>query len=440
MKSKFIRTVIATFLLLFFGFIAYRAYGWWQLHQKRKQLFVYLQKESPVTKKIPADAEIYINLFDFKRIHANLQDTKFYEVLTYWLDTGMDGKQKANPVMGSMLEKTILNVIGEELGFSVLPSTKNTFNFYAVARLAPGSDFLLKLALASTKNSRRINFEDSTIYAFETKHSDFPEVFVYVDDQFAYAASDHTRIKKSLKTNGVGPVFLADLEVQAIPESTFVFMEAMNPKLSAVLYGDKNIYHLKAKSEGEISGSLPYLKSIESAVLQLHTNGTEIFNQPSTSYSLQSISGIPASSVLLTFSNAERAQKYSEVYLRHLASKDASSYSARPFTTDDIDCNRVVTADSKIFVCNRDANIFMTQDESTIMDAAPTLKERTEYNQSLTLKVEFDRRHIANYFQMLEKEDWSRFDDAKAFYFLSCVKRITGSIDRSEDEITAELY
>jgi hypothetical protein len=138
--------------LVCIGFLGYRGYGWWQKYQKRKALFLYFQKNSPVTKRIPEDTLLYINIYDLKRVHDQLRETHLSQVLAHWLDTGMSENEKPNPLLGGMLEKTILNIVGDEFALALLPSKQRPFDFLAIARIAPGSDFLLNLELSSAKN------------------------------------------------------------------------------------------------------------------------------------------------------------------------------------------------------------------------------------------------------------------------------------------------
>jgi hypothetical protein len=80
----FLAIVIAAICI---SFIGYRGYYWWQKHEKRKALFLYFQKNSPVTKRIPDDAFFYANLYDLRRVQDQLKNTNFYRVFGYWLDT-----------------------------------------------------------------------------------------------------------------------------------------------------------------------------------------------------------------------------------------------------------------------------------------------------------------------------------------------------------------
>src|SRR5438045_6928756 len=121
MRIRFSHIVIAIISFGCLAILGYRVYRWHQDEEKRKALFAYFQRGSAITRHMPADTLMYADFFDLNRVHSELQQTDLYQVLIHWLDTGMSNRQKANPVMGSMLEKTVLNVIGREIGISVVP-------------------------------------------------------------------------------------------------------------------------------------------------------------------------------------------------------------------------------------------------------------------------------------------------------------------------------
>src|SRR5262249_8705698 len=146
-------------LLVSIGYLCYRGYDWWKLREQQKALFVYLTQKSPVVKRIPQDAFAYANLINFRRINDDRQGTRFGDVLNHWLDTGMSNKQKSNSMLGGILEKTILNVIGEEIAIAAVPSSQRLCDLVAVARLASGSDLLLNWALAAAKHTEKIAFQ-----------------------------------------------------------------------------------------------------------------------------------------------------------------------------------------------------------------------------------------------------------------------------------------
>jgi hypothetical protein len=436
LKRKIFTGITILILLICISFLLYRGHKWWQVQQKRKALFVYFQKNSPVTQRIPEDAFLYLNLFDFKRVHASLQDTRFYEVLTHWLDTGMSENHKANPLVGGMLETTILNVIGEEFAIALVPSRDRTPDIFAVAKLAPGSDLLLQLALSTTKNVRKIPFEEENIFALQTKLPNFPQLFVHVDELFAYACSNEDRIRK-VHSTGKGPTFLAKLDVQAIPEDTFLFLHAKNPSFSTLMHGGKNVFHLKASSGLEIQSHLPRFDHNGSTVLQLQTNGTEALRQPAATYAVHSINDQPFSSLFLSFPSKENARRFEESVISRL---EIEPHSLKPDTVNGLNCLRYSSGISERLICKDDVHLLLAQGEPAVRQAAASLKGIQRKKLPLTVTIEFRPEKLSSYFQKVTSQDWSQFPEAKAFYFLSCIKQIQGSIDGSQNEIIAEIH
>lgn len=437
MKSRILRAISAAILLICFGYLCFRLYGWWQHHQKRKALFVYLQKESPITRRIPEDALAYANLYDFKRVYNGLQGTKLSYVLAHWLDTGLSGKQEANPLMGGMIEKTVLNVLGEEFGFCLLPSVSR-LDFLAVARVAPGSEFLLKLALASSKNARKIDFGEDTIYGFDTKNPEYHEVFVFLNEDFAFAASDLDRIKKAIRNESGGPSFLRKKSVEAIPEDTFLFVQSNRPQLSAIASGTSPVFHLTASGDAKIASRLPELTQGEQDVLVVQTNGAEIFQQPSASYSLQSVDGDPLSTVLLSFGDRKNAKRYFEMFVESL-SADNPAESGGQSSESSLNCLRYHLNDEEMNVCIRNATILLARGRLSLLEAGAEWKETKKRDLPLTLRVQFQSEALHDFLSLVEAKNWTRFPTSKEFYFLSCIKRIQGSVDGSQNEISAEI-
>jgi hypothetical protein len=435
LKRKIFSVVTAIVLVVCIGFLLYRGYQWWQMQQKRKALFVYFQTKSPVTQKIPEDAFLYMNLFDFKRVHGGLQETKLYEVLSHWLDTGMAENHKANPLVGGMLETTILNVIGEEIALSLVPSGNKTPDLFVVAKLAPGSDFLIQLALSNSKNVRKIPFEEESIYGLQTKLADHPEIFIHVDEPFAYASSSETRIKKVHKP-GKGPEFLAQLDVEPIPEDTFLFVQSKDPSFSSILHGGRHTYHLKASSSAHIPSHLPQWNGKNEAVIQFQTNGTEILKQPAASYALYSINDEPASSLFLSFPSKDNATRYQQNALQEL---QIPADLLMPITMDGLPCFQYSSGGKDRFICKENQNLLLAQNEPAVKQARSSLKRIQRTSLPLTLKVDFQPAQISHYLKKVVNQDWDRFPNAKEFYFLSCVKQIQGGIDGSQNEIVAEI-
>lgn len=397
---------------------------------------MYFQTKSPVTQRIPEDAFLYLNLFDFKRVHGSLQDTRLYEVFSHWLDTGMSENHKPNPLVGGMLETTILNVIGEEIALSLVPSEGRTPDLFAVAKLAPGSDFLIQLALSNSRNVRKIPFEEESIFVVPTKFVDHPELFIHVDEPFAYASSSESRIRK-VHTKGKGPTFLTKLEVHAIPEDTFVFLQAKKPTFSTLIHGTKHVYHLNVSSDAKIPSHLPTWNNSNTAVIQLQTNATEILKQPAASFILYSINDQPASSLFLSFPNKERATHYQDSAIQRL---EIPIEALAPVTLDGLSCVQYSVHGEERFICNDNQNLLLAQNEPAVKQARTSLKNVSKKNLPFILKIEFRPEKVSDYVEKVAKHDWDQFPEAKEFYFLSCIQQITGSIDGSQNEIVAQIH
>lgn len=436
-KATFARLLLLLVVVLVLGFGAYSTYDWWQLRQKRRELFIYFQSKSRITHKIPPDATIFIDLFDFKRVYGSLQKTEFCKVLTHWLDTGMSDKQKPNPLLGNMLEKTILNVIGKEVGVGVLPSKTSFPDVFAVSELAPGSDFLLNLALSNARHVRKIEEADRMIYAVQTKMPEYPEVFVTVDEEFAYACTSLARLNQTFQSVGAGPTFLSQIPVEPIPEDTFFFLQSRSSKLSVVAYGSGGTYHMQSRSDVTPLTPIPALGKMDNSILRVQTNGPELFLQPSASYVLQSLNGQPLSTLVLGFQDANKARQYDDFLLRQL-SEDASGADAsagvEAFKTENADCHQ---SPEKGIVCLSQNVLLLTN--GGLLRTPPPAPITGQTPLPLTVYVELTPEPIRGFLDRVNKQDWSLFPQMRPFYFLSCIKSVTGSIDRTHDELSVEL-
>jgi len=368
LKSRVLRYFFLALVAIGACYLLYCGYDLWKAHQKRKALFVYLTQKSPAVNKIPSDAIAYLNVFDFKRVYEDLQGTHLSDVLNHWFDTGMAANEKANALRGGMVEKTILNILGDEFIAALVPGQQNPVDLVAVAKLAPGSDFLLNLALAQSKHSTKTEFQDSLIYAFATKRTDWPEMYVSVEDNYAFAASNVNRIQQMIQGHDCGPKFLQQLAVQAIPETTFLFFRASKPELAAQIYGTRHDYFLEATSGTMISGQLPEIKDPDQEVLRLVSNLPRILNAPSTSYVLSANGTQPVQAIALQDPSADTSQK-----------------------------------------------------------------------QPLTVSIGFHRSPIEGFSGKVRSQDWSNFPESAPFYFLSCVRNVTGGIDSHQDQIKIEI-
>ncbi|HET6267695.1 MAG TPA: hypothetical protein VFG11_08260 [Acidobacteriota bacterium] len=423
MKSKIFRSLILVLLAVGLAFAGHRFIQWRQLQEKRKQLCLYFQTKSPVMGKLPGDAVFYANLFDLNRVHAGLQTTEFYQTLAHWLDTGMSGKQKANPMMGSMLEKTMLNVFGQEFGLALVSSQSGRPDFVAVSQLAPGSDFLIKLALAGAKNAKRIEQDQRVFYSFETKNPEYPEILVSTDGEFAYASSNRERMLHALTASKEGPEFLKKLPVEAIPEDTFLFFASSAPQFTALLHGDERFYQLAVSGDTSFKGSLPSLPE-KQAIFSMETNGGEIFLQPGALLRIESVKDEPASTLILNFSDEELAKQH----MAFLVEKLGEGVNSEP--------DFFTTAENQSVQRVRNA-IIVTEGNSKVGSDLVLHKDQTL---PLTFNVNFHPEPIHDFRRLVQTQDWSRFPESKEFYFLSCIKSIKGGINGSEKQITAELY
>ena len=268
-----------------------------------------------------------------------------------------------------------------------------------------------------------------------TKLADHPELFIHVDDLFAFASSSEERIRK-VHTPGKGPAFLADLDVQAIPEDTFLFLEGQKPSFSAILHGGKNSYFLNSTSSEKLVSCLPKFSNDPSDVFQIQTNSLEQLHQPSATYALRSFNDLPASSISLCFNSKDRSKVYQNSILNHL---DIAPENLQPVAAENMNCVKYASGNQDRFICSRDKNLLLAQSEPALKQAAAALRGIRQEKLPVILKIQFQPEHISNYLQMVIRQDWSQFSEAKEFYFLSCIKQIQGSIDGSQNEIMVEL-
>ena len=430
-----IAPLLAIFVsLICAGFLGYKGYQWWQKHQKRKALFLYFQKNSPVTKRIPKDAFLYINLYDVKRVHDQMRDSNFSEVLAHWLDTGMAENEKPNPLLGGMLERTMLNIIGEEFVIALLPSNERPFDFLAVARIAPGSDFLLNLALSSAKNVEKIDSGDKIFYRAKTKDVNFPSVTLYVQENLAYASNNFERLKDSYSKEEGGPDFLKASSVEGIPEDTVIFAQHQDPEIRALLFGSGKSYRIRVSDIPAVDAHAPEIESSSSDVIKIQTNGPGLVHQPAATYLLQTSNGAPVSAVLLSFSKPVEAT--------HFQQRVAQLFEApvpESFLKNGIECMSHVSRGREEFVCRQGVSLLLARGQFPV-NKAKFLSKAPTGQTPFVLRLDFNQQSISDYRKRVETKDWSRFNDGgAAFYFLSCIERITGSIDGKNREIAVEL-
>jgi hypothetical protein len=433
MKHKVLPLLAIFVSLVCVGFLGYRGYHWWQKYQKRKALFIYFQKNSPVTKRIPQDALLYVNLYDFKRVNDELRDTDLSQVLAHWLDTGMSENEKPNPLLGGMLEKTILNIVGDEFALALLPSKQQPFDFLAIARIAPGSDFLLNLALSSAKNIEKIDSGDKIFYRSKTKDPNFPTIIIHVQEDLAYASNNFSRLKAAYGSEGAGPDFLSKSAVEAIPEDTVLFAQMQKPQALALLYGTGKNYRFQISDLPAVSAHIPEIREGDSDVLRIQTNSPGFIGYPSATYLLQSQSGAPSSAVLLSFPKSSEAVEFEQKVVASFNPEIPES-----FSKDGIDCLRHTSAREDEFICRRGVSLLMAQGAFS-PEKAKFVEQNPKGQSPFIFRINFQKDAIRDYHQRVKNKDWSQFPGNEAFYFLSCIKQISGGIDETGREIGIEL-
>jgi hypothetical protein len=428
-RSRILNAI--SFLILIGGFalLGYHGFDWWKSREQRKQLLIYFQQESPVTKRIPEDAIAYINLYDFKRVHSGLRDTRLYETIAHWIDTELSGNKSPNPLIGGMLEKTILNVIGEEFGLALLPMEKKSPEIFAVARLAPGSDFIVGLALTQNRKIKKIGVENETVYAIPAG-PDLGEVYVAMKSGYAYACTDVQRIKSALQNMTNGPSFLKESNISQVPENTFLFARAKDPDFFAIVYGEGDTFTLNAPSRSSIYSSLPPIPG-SGAIFEFQTNATEIFSQPSTSLAIHSIDGMPSSRLAFGFSSQAKAKHFGSSLLNEV---NGTGHQLN-FVNGSCVPLRIEHADWTF--CSRGTSLLLAEEQFDPEKAEMAMSEVKPSKLPITLKIQNNSDALEKYYNKIKNGDWEDFDTAREFYFLSCLKNIRGSVDNGNDEIVA---
>ena len=426
--------ILAIFIsLACIGFLGYRGYQWWQKHQKRKALFLYFQKNSPVTKRIPKDAFLYLNLYDLKRVNDQIRNTDLSNVLAHWLDTGMSENDKPNPLLGGMLEKTILNIVGDEFAIALLPSKERPFDLLAIARIAPGSDFLLNLALSSAKNIEKIDSGDKIFYRSKTKNPNFPSIILHIQEDLAYASNSFQRLKEAYTQEGSGPEFLSNLTVEGIPEDTLIFAQNKAPQIRALLHGSGKSYNLQFSNIPNIKAHPPVIRESSADVIKIETNGPGLIGQPAATYLLQSINEQPVSAMLLSFSKPVQAKYFEQKIVATF-----NPVIPETFSRDGIECFRHVTTKEEEFICRRGISLLMAQGNFPLQQAN-FLTSQPKGESPFILRIDFQKEQLQSFHDRVKNKDWSHFSRAEAFHFLSCIKQVTGGIDETGREIRIDL-
>lgn len=434
MKSKLLRSLLLFAVLAAFMGVGFEGYRWWSAHQRKKALSLYFRKNSPVTRRLPADATIYLNLLGARRLLDNAQGTRFYRVFSHWLDTGMGENKGSNPVMGGMLEKTLLNVFGEEFGIALVPSANHKWDVMAVARLAPGSDFLLKLALSQNRKMEQTEFGDQTIFTVKTKNLSYPQFYLAIDSDFAYASSSMDRIRTSLQRPGEGPAFLSDLPEETLPENTTLFLKGNEPRISALGYVEPHRFRLQIQSDLLMDGPMPAVKRAQDDVLELITNASEIFHQPAAHYSIRNVEGSAVSAIVMAFATSDEARVYAET----LANENTPEM-AETLRYDDYSCFYFPSHKEIALICQDGPLLLIANDR---MDPRPVFNSSSSQaaqKHPLILRIRFNSQAVNDFASLADKEDWSAFPQSKILYFLSCLRNINGNVDGNNNEIVAEI-
>jgi hypothetical protein len=434
-RSRIFAAVLFVLIAFSFAVLGYFGFDWWKTAQRKRELFVYFQKDSPVTQRIPQDAIAYLNLFDFKRVHSSIQGTKLNDTLAHWIDTELSGNHSPNPLLGGMLEKTVLNVIGEEFGIAVLPAINNKPQLFAVARLAPGSDLIVGLALASNRKMKKTRIGEDTIYALPSGHLDVGDLYIMLKSNYAYAATDPQRIEAVLKGNSGGPTFLQELNVHQIPEDTFVFIETKKHELSGIVYGSNKTYTLEASSDSLVPSCIPPVPA-NSAVFQFQTNAPEIFGQPSASFALQSLNGVPSSRFAFSFASPQAAQNFESALMRNV------NYEKKVpdnFENSEVRCFPLRIENDDLTFCSKGRTYLIAEPFINLETAAAGMEEAQVNNLPVTIKVGYDSDSLTSFQKKVEAGEWSEFSKSTPFYFLSCLKKIDGAIDANNHKIVIEI-
>lgn len=439
MKSRLLRGILSLLILACFTAAGYHGYRWYAAHQRKKALALYFRKNSAVTRKMPEDAVLYLNLYNSRRLLDAIQNTRLSKVYAHWLDTGMgESNGTPNPLMGGMLEKTLLNVFGEELGVAMAPGKQNGWDIVAVARLAPGSDFLLKLALSQNKKLERMENGDNVIYVVHNRNSTYPRLYLFLDSDTAYASNSLDRLRASMGTDGKGPAFLAGLPDETLPENTFLFVKGSAPSLSVLGFIEGKRLRLHAECSSVFEGPLPAVAGSSASILELLTNLPQAFHQPAAAYAIHSVDGAAVSTALMAFDSEQGTQDYGEK-IRTLRSAELPNAPLDTFRIGESECSRFPYKKRIAMMCERGALLLLADgalDPNPILDKSGVDASR---QRPLTVRIKFNREPVKEFGAMAERGDWSRFPECKTLYFLGCLRSVDGGVDETRNEITAEI-
>ena len=167
------------------------------------------------------------------------------------------------------------------------------------------------------------------------------------------------------------------------------------------------------------------------------TNATEILNQPATSFSIESQGGDPVSHLLFTFAQPEKAKSYGQSLMEQMNISNGSAIET--FNRRGLDCYHYRKNNRERFLCSGGNAILLAEGQLDLQNTGFKLKSNRPENLPLTIRMQLRRELIADYFHRIENKQWTNFDHAKQFYFLSCIQELTGSVDHSNHEISARF-
>lgn len=434
MKSRFFRILSLLIILILFAGFGFEGYHWWSAHQRGKALSLYFQKDSPVTRALPEDATIYLNLLGARRLLEQSQNTRFYRVFSHWLDTRMGEDSTANPLLGGMLEKTLLNVIGQEVAIGLAPSKTNLWDVVAVARLAPGSDFLLKLALSQNKKLQQTEFADQTIFTVETKDAHYPHFYITINSEYGFASNSIERLQTSLTSHGNGPSFLSEMSQETLPENTILFFKAKDPAVSAAGLLEGKLLRIRIQSNLLLTGPMPSKSFGQDDVLELVTNISEVFHLPPAICSIRNLQGSAAASTILGFHTSEQAQSYAKQLQDQYA-----SFSEERVLNSGYDCFRFQEKKNAGLICRDQSLLLLTDGRIDPLTILKTSSIGVARKNPLILELRFHKDAVSSFAARADQNDWTDFSQSKILYFLGCLQSIQGGIDDNESEIVAEI-
>ena len=439
MRSSLLRGILSLLILASFTAAGFYSYRWYAAQQRKKALSLYFRTQSPVTRRMPADSILYVNLYKTRRLLDAMHNTRLSRVYGYWLDTGMGEKNgDRNPLMGGMLEKTLLNVFGEELGLAIAPGRRNSWDIIAIARLAPGSDFLLKLALSQNKKLERIQDGDNIIYVVSTRDPDYPRLYLSLDTDVARASSSLERLRATGRSENQGPAFLSGLPEELLPENTFLFVKGRTPAISILGFIEGRRLRIYTECSSTFEGPLPVVAGSGGSILELLTNIQQAFHRPATAYAIRNVEGSVISTALLAFDSEQGTQDYG----KKLQSRDSSRQAPAPQDTihyGRLQCSIFPFRKKTAMICELGALLLLSD---APMDPRPILEHSgvaASEKRPLTVQLKFNRDSVREFAALSTNDDWSRFAENQTLYFLSCLRGLEGGVDERQKEITLEF-